>query len=100
MKWKNLPYWLKGGFFGLLFILFIQILVSNFPDNIVSRLFAFYIIFTFWYVLRIPVFDIDISHLSNLGLFYVKMSFILIYIFHFLIGAVIGLIYGKVKLKK
>ena len=102
MGWKNWSYWFKGGVIGIIFhivnLLIGLLLVLIIPDYIPLRYFEYIVL---WPGLvpgkfygRQPCYGEDC--LTATGLF---GSFIIAMIGYFLIGIIIGWIYGKIKNK-
>ena len=85
MNWKKLPYWVKGGLIGVVAISSSLILNKLFPDfanpiSLVVSLFLFPLGLLFF------------------GAFYLPQWIIIVeYIYFFLLGAIIGKIYEKIK---
>ena len=102
---KKLPYWLKGGITALIVVFILVLLVSIIPDSLLSKCYltgdvcdttligkfsnsATNMIFAPQYLI--------VNH-GGLDLFPSFFSIPLFVIFYFIIGAIIGLIYGKIK---
>jgi hypothetical protein len=115
MKWKNLPYWLRGGIISLGVIIIISILLSLIPIIIYKgsceisfityskNLSNCFILSYFLLGLGALPFSLFFSPLFRLiHNLQVNLIFTILFglITYFIIGAIIGLIVGKIKKKK
>ena len=83
MNWKNWPYWLKGGIIGIIFAIII-ILITFAYYEVSSNLGSFF-----------GINEYLVENISNYGLgLILYMSLNLIE--YFVIGALIGYIYGRI----
>ncbi len=89
MIWKDWSIWLKGGIIGLIIFLLLMI-VSTFNSNSAM---GFFFIFPIILFCRGNLDCLSEPMLPILG--YVLLAFL-----YFIIGAIIGLIIGKIKSKK
>lgn len=98
-RWKNWPYWLKGGtisiFIPIFFILILDIESLIDISNFIVILFIF---LNFWLFLPIEYFTGCIG--DNCLRYVYYFSFILVLIEFFIIGAIIGSMIGKIRSKK
>ncbi len=102
MGWKN---WSKGGIIATLIVAIILILtftLATLHSNILASAFILYLLFEL--VLVIPFFitkkiNLPLFKLSEFGAEPTFLGFLFTLIFYFLIGAIIGWIYGKIKSK-
>jgi len=100
MSWKNWPSWLKGGLIGIVvgivmfFIMRIEFMENNDPNPYFFGLFGFPTIFLL-FIIEETIIDIVPESLGTI----IFPAAILI-INYFIIGAVIGLIIGRIKSKK
>lgn len=101
--WLKLrPHWVKGGFIGIVVLIILVIAVfieSTFFTNLTSSgvppmgVFTKIIVFSLVPLMPFGIFD---SHeISFIPIIYI----FLVGIYYFLIGAIIGKIYGKIKSK-
>jgi len=111
MFWKNWPYWLKGGMRGAMWGLIFAIIFffmarngggfMNFGFAAAMIMLAFLPTFLFFMVFSVNIFDVfnalDRQHASPELILLLGLIATIIY---FIIGAIIGLIYGKIKNKK
>ena len=92
MSWKNWPYWLKGGIIlDVVYLLVVSMYVITFLiENISQSIFIllYFISFPAFLILRLIEYD---SH--NVITYTIIISFLI----YFILGALIGLIYGKIK---
>ena len=111
MGWKNWPYWVRGGITGIivsiiypLLIFFIAVMLNAMQnkfllDQPIAIIFIIPMFFLFF-----ALFAFGISSASgSLQLFTLLYSIGLIllhFITYFVIGAIIGLVYGKIKKRK
>lgn len=102
MNWKNWSYWLKGGIIGAALFVFLTIILIPFgwsgggghigyPNFIIPSLHIFLSIL--FLALLSGNFGISDSMFIYASLFFGLISY-------FLVGALIGRIYGKIKSKK
>ncbi len=99
MGWKNWPYWIRGGLLGAIitiigyiFIIMVGIgfpILFYIPDIIIALPYRF--------IAKSFVYNILGS---NLGSYVLLFSYIIAIFPNFIIGAIIGLIIGKIKSKK
>jgi len=96
--WKNWPYWVKGGVIGVLLYGFATIILIPFGappfQGIMS--FPYWIIPTMITLWATYPFGGLVAEFNQTGIF----IFIGAIIVYFLIGAIAGLIYGKIKNRK
>ena len=89
MGWKERPYWLKGGIIIILFYILIGIVFSIYDFATFDDFKGF---FTFMYFVGPGSFIFGID-----GPMEFITSFIFTIAIYFIIGAIIGWIYGKIK---
>lgn len=103
MGWKNWPYWLKGGLIGDLIVIIgglLTLLLSNIfpPFGLLWLPFLIILVLpVFFLCAGDPHFDLcSVGYLT--GFWYLFVLLVLVECF--IIGAIIGLIVGKIKSKK
>ncbi|MAG27172.1 hypothetical protein CMI47_16675 [Candidatus Pacearchaeota archaeon] len=86
MGWRNWPYWLKGGVVLLVVYIVYQ--------------FRFFYLFDFFEDL--PMFFIENLDITNMALAYIftGLGYVLMFFIYFLVGALIGWIYGKIRARR
>ncbi|MDP3026380.1 MAG: hypothetical protein Q8N63_01635 [Nanoarchaeota archaeon] len=107
MGWKNLSYWLKGGIITLVLVYCIDFIGYLIKKSIIYS--HPYIFGVFFHILNSPIW-IFVSAISvklywlmynaNMAPTPTIFGFIIISIFYFVVGALIGLIVGKIKSRK
>jgi len=90
----KLPYWLRGGLIGAIFILIFLIIDNFYPMSE-----------SVWYILAIPIVPLAIILWSvfipgSSDLYMTVVETIFFIVGYFIIGAIIGLIFRKIKKKK
>ncbi len=102
MSWKNWPYWLKGGIIGVGVVLISSFIIGGItgiaPDNIIINLFYIFLIpgIIILAVMRFKTYGYEMPDMTFFE--YVLMAVISI-IPYFIIGAIIGWVYGRFKKK-
>lgn len=104
--WKNLPYWLRGGIVGsslniLLFVL-ILVIAKIFGDYALILAFTIVPFVSPFFFGVSPLFFLDLSLPYNLNIpffVYQFLNILIPLIVYFVIGAIIGWIYGKIKVR-
>jgi hypothetical protein len=98
MGWKEWPSWVKGGVISI-YVTFSLIIIGFLVSIIYPEILKILVIFFIWIHYIIPL------EANNMGTGFIIMGIILIsspilsLLFFFLIGALIGWIYGKIKNK-
>jgi len=88
MGWKNWPYWLRGGFIGFLIGLILVLIMFGITPE-----FNNYIIY--------PMYILCQGGLEcTFSLFGFVLSVIINLILFFIIGSLIGLVFGKIRSRK
>jgi hypothetical protein len=119
MGWKKCPYWLRGGIIGLLIVIVLGIIgllliifgmdcsgppimvrtcVPNIMGILGGLVLAIIGFLALFFLFLINILNINFSGFS-IFIFYI-ISFLIILIFWFLVGTLVGLIVKKVKFKK
>lgn len=96
-KWKNLPYWIRGGIIGIVIAIILSLIVILFRefDNPITFFVGLGILFVnLWFAYLINC-RFESCLIANLYIF-----MILFIIESFLIGVIIGWVVGKIKNKK
>jgi len=103
--WKNLPYWLKGGIITTILCLIIALALVPFGDDTGG-----YLILPYWFIPTLIGSAIICTPFvwifgplawDNINDFFFHFGFAVTgIIFYFLIGAIIGWIYGKIRNRK
>jgi len=112
MGWKSLSYWLKGGIIGILVVIslcLIGLLLGSNDLGFLSLAFiplypAYYLIILFFKISGTTFITTNTGttypDIPNADLIYFLWTPLLGLIIYFIIGALIGLIYSKLKSKK
>lgn len=104
MGWKNLPYWLKGGVIFLvisIFLhLFIKLLYVLTPIVGISFLIWYPLSWILYFLPSLIIFWNSIFEPDTFIPIVSGTNVIHVFIFYFIIGAIIGWIYGKIKSRK
>ena len=103
MFWKNWSYWVRGGIIGILSWLIIAFL-AYFLSTYLESGFLVWILFILVILALFPTIFIQGESVFTTGLDALNLptalGYILIVIFWFVIGALIGFIIGRLKSKK
>lgn len=108
MSWKNWPYWLKGGVIGagvtILLLASFKLHQYLYFEKQYFNSFLYYVILSIFFInlIREPLYFFE--HIFNIETFGFNgptmFGTILILLIYFLIGALIGLVYSKIRSKK
>ena len=107
MGWKKLSYWLRGGIIGGVLAILFSLSSYILPDNLLYNSNFLGVIISF--MIFIPmVTALFISNLfgcffENGGVCYylnLTLGFVSMFVFYFIIGAIIGWLYGKIRNRK
>jgi len=91
MGWKKWSYWLKGGIIGIIVFIILLVLSAIFPSYGLGNIFQWIIVFI-GSIIMVPARSLFSFKLGPpITNFYVPMIVL------FILGAIIGWIYGKIK---
>lgn len=102
MGWRKWPYWLRGGIIGILMGLFIFFIAPIFPNPIfaLSELFLFLLVILFGISGLCDKIPFLRDEICNIEEGFSLTQIIILILSWFVIGAIIGLIYGKIMSKR
>ncbi len=102
MDWRKWPYWLRGGLIGILIGILIFFLAIIFPNPIFAlfELFLFLLIIIFGIAGLCDKIPFLRDEICNIEEGFSLTQIIILILSWFVIGAIIRLIYGKIKSKK
>lgn len=91
MGWKNWPGWVKGGvIIDIIYIILFLIFIRGEPLNLIILEFP-----AFPILMLLPFIGVELSGGSGLA-----FLFLILLIYYFILGAIIGYIIGRIKQKR